>query len=369
VTGKAVFFACSSFFLIAPAELHAAGDPAAPATASFAYHRSHPVTALPDAVIDSVAHSEAGADSVAEEPVEPAAAIGIAPARRMTRDSVCTAIASAARANELPVSFFANLIWQESNFRSSTVSPAGAQGIAQFMPQTAREFGLVNPFEPIEALFTAGKFLRQLAGRFGNLGLAAAAYNAGPKRVADWLGKRARLPGETRDYVKKITGRPADVWTSNAFARAPEAAVMPARAPCYAVAEEVEAQARAAQAAWQEVDLKVASAGPAQHTAQGKDQARDKVMAWRLAVAKASWRLRTMLAARNLREAAKLHTLKTASAATARIAGRAVKKPPVRMASAVVDKEHKPAAGEKGRKPASAKAAAPARRTHYASAR
>ena len=58
------------------------------------------------------------------------------------------------------------------SFRSRTISPAGALGIAQ-----------LNPFEPLHALFAAGKLLRRLNDRFGNLGLAAAAYNAGPQRV------------------------------------------------------------------------------------------------------------------------------------------------------------------------------------------
>ena len=62
-----------------------------------------------------------------------------------------------AQANSLPVPFFANLIWQESSFDTRTISRAGAQGIAQFMPQTAVQFGLINPFEPIHALNVAGK--------------------------------------------------------------------------------------------------------------------------------------------------------------------------------------------------------------------
>jgi soluble lytic murein transglycosylase-like protein len=53
-------------------------------------------------------------------------------------------------------------------------------GVAQFMPQTANAHGLINPFEPIHALHAAGKLLRRLQAQFGNLGLAAAAYNAGP---------------------------------------------------------------------------------------------------------------------------------------------------------------------------------------------
>src|SRR6185295_17542073 len=104
-----------------------------------------------------------------------------------------------ARANGLPAPFFANLIWQESNFNPRVVSPAGAQGIAQFMPETAKEYGLINPFDPIHALNAAGRLLNKLVAQFGNLGLAAAAYNAGPGRVNEFVNRRRQLPGETKD--------------------------------------------------------------------------------------------------------------------------------------------------------------------------
>ena len=59
-----------------------------------------------------------------------------------------------------------------------------------------------------------GKFLGELLEQFGNLGLAAAAYNAGPRRVQDWMAKRGRLPDETRNYVRSITGQPAEHWAT-----------------------------------------------------------------------------------------------------------------------------------------------------------
>ena len=117
------------------------------------------------------------------------------------------------------------------------------------MPKTAKEYGLTNPFDPIHALHAAGKFLNRLVAQFGNLGLAAAAYNAGPGRVSDYVAKRRGLPEETRNYVVRITGKPADKWTSSKFVQAPEAKVMPAKAPCVEVAQEVAAQAKAAQLA------------------------------------------------------------------------------------------------------------------------
>jgi Transglycosylase SLT domain/SPOR domain len=92
------------------------------------------------------------------------------------------------------------------------VSPKGAQGIAQFMPYTAADRGLTNPFDPASALAESAWFLRDLRAEFGNLGLAAAAYNAGPQRVRDWLAGDAVLPTETQDYVLAITGRSAAEW-------------------------------------------------------------------------------------------------------------------------------------------------------------
>jgi hypothetical protein len=122
---------------------------------------------------------------------------------------------SAAEANNLPVSFFTRLIRQESGFDPRIVSSAGAQGIAQFMPETASLRGLPDPFEPVGALAASAKYLAELVGQFGNLGLAAAAYNAGPKRVQDWMAKRSGLPSETRHYVYSITGLAAQAWADS----------------------------------------------------------------------------------------------------------------------------------------------------------
>ena len=125
---------------------------------------------------------------------------------------VCEALANAAATNDLPVDFFTRLIWQESRFKPDAISRAGAQGIAQFMPATARLRGLENPFDPLEAIAKSGQLLHGLRGEYGNLGLAAAAYNAGPGRVRDWLGGRRPLPRETRVYVQLVTGHSVDEW-------------------------------------------------------------------------------------------------------------------------------------------------------------
>jgi hypothetical protein len=139
------------------------------------------------------------------------------------RFEICQIIESAARANALPVDFFARVIWQESRFQADQIGPvtrsgARAQGIAQFMPATATERKLNEPFNPAEALPKASEFLAELRSEFGNLGLAAAAYNAGPQRVRDFLAGSHRLPAETRDYVLAITGRTVEDWATPATA-------------------------------------------------------------------------------------------------------------------------------------------------------
>jgi Transglycosylase SLT domain len=126
---------------------------------------------------------------------------------------VCRTVEKAAADNNLPIEFFTRVIWQESKFDVRARSSAGAQGIAQFMPRTAASRGL-NPFDPIESLRESASYLRELRNKFGNLGLAAAAYNAGPGRVAKWLSRNLHLPGETIAYVRLVTGRPISEWMS-----------------------------------------------------------------------------------------------------------------------------------------------------------
>lgn len=123
-------------------------------------------------------------------------------------------ITTAAAVNGLPSDFFLRLLRQESGLNPRAVSPVGAQGIAQFMPGTAAERGLSNPFDPAEAIPKSAELLREHRARFGNLGLAAAAYNAGPQRVRGWLDGRSGMPAETRDYVVRITGRTIEDWAA-----------------------------------------------------------------------------------------------------------------------------------------------------------
>jgi hypothetical protein len=141
-------------------------------------------------------------------------------AERPATDAICEAIAAAAARNDLPLAYLIRLIWQESRFDPSAISSKGARGIAQFMPETATWRGLNNPFDPVEAIPKAARLLNDLRREFGNLGLAAAAYNAGPQRVRQWLAGRQGLPRETQHYVRFITGQPAEEWTSSTAATA-----------------------------------------------------------------------------------------------------------------------------------------------------
>jgi Transglycosylase SLT domain/SPOR domain len=128
--------------------------------------------------------------------------------------TLCGIVEASAKAEGLPVGFFTKLIWRESSFRPNAVSPAGAQGVAQFMPGTASERGLVDPFDPASAIPASARFLNELTLRFGNLGLAAAAYNAGPTALARWLAGKGALPFETQEYVLGVTGHDAEEWRS-----------------------------------------------------------------------------------------------------------------------------------------------------------
>jgi hypothetical protein len=143
-------------------------------------------------------------------------------------EDVCRVIEEAAEAVALDPGFFARLLWRESLFDASAVSPAGAQGIAQFMPATAARRRLSDPFNPAEAILASAGYLKDLEGQFGNLGLAAAAYNAGEDRVANYVAGAGGLPGETRAYVAAITGHPAEDWRDGPLP-SPDYALDPAK--------------------------------------------------------------------------------------------------------------------------------------------
>jgi len=135
----------------------------------------------------------------------------------VTIGRICHLIEIQADLHQLPRDFFARLIWKESRFNPNAESPVGAEGIAQFMPGTARMRGLANSFDVEQALPASAKYLGELKRGFGNLGLAAAAYNAGENRVTRWLSSGGFLPLETEDYVLDIMGEPADNFSTAGY--------------------------------------------------------------------------------------------------------------------------------------------------------
>ncbi|KIZ36465.1 MULTISPECIES: lytic transglycosylase domain-containing protein [Rhodopseudomonas] len=182
----------------------------------------------------AIAPSSQGA---AARPVagEPATRSPEAAPEHDTGAAMCLMIESAARAHDLPLEFFARVIWQESRFQPDAVGPITrsgdrALGIAQFMPGTASERSLLDPFDPVQALPKSAEFLSELRAQFGNLGLAAAAYNAGPRRVQEWISGTGFMPQQTRHYVYAITGTSIDEWA--AAGRSAKPAERPAASSC-----------------------------------------------------------------------------------------------------------------------------------------
>jgi hypothetical protein len=198
------------------------------------------------AFLSAQANAQAGASPPAMPPQSTAQSGGpngaeTPTAKPLTTDDICRTLERAAAENALPAGFFARVIWQESRFDASAVSRKGAQGIAQFMPRTADWRGLIDPFDSIAALKASASYLRDLRNRFGNLGLAAAAYNAGPQRVQDWLVGRGSLPKETLSYIQIVTGHSALEWSGGP---AQSNLALPDVAPCSPMAKSFDPAAK-----------------------------------------------------------------------------------------------------------------------------
>jgi soluble lytic murein transglycosylase-like protein len=113
------------------------------------------------------------------------------------------AITEAADRHGLDPRLLASLVWAESDFTPSSVSHAGAIGLAQLMPGTAAGMN-VDPHDPLQNLEGGARYLRAQLDRFGSVDLALAAYNAGPGRVAE-AGGIPRI-AETQAYVPRVLG-------------------------------------------------------------------------------------------------------------------------------------------------------------------
>lgn len=248
-----VVAACAAFLLLmCDLDPSASRQTSSFDTAVLQNNHASPLVPVAELFLASVQAIEvANARAAHEETIEPPRAIEpVAPAPVSPTDQFCHALRAAAEASGIPVPFFARLIWQESRFKSDEVSHAGAQGVAQFMPGTAAEVGLDDPFDPMKALPASAKFLRKLRDDFGNLGLAAAAYNAGPGRIQKWLARESELPRETRDYVRIITGTKAEDWIERSEALAIRID-LPREAPC----EGIGSLSKTKDVAWVPVNL------------------------------------------------------------------------------------------------------------------
>jgi hypothetical protein len=133
------------------------------------------------------------------------AGFGGAPVRTvLAPPDVEALIAAASSKHKVPLPLLRAVVAVESGFRPDAVSRAGAQGLMQLMPETARDMGVKDPFDPADNINGGARYLAFLLKHFGDESLAVAAYNAGPGRVA----RAGRIPDipETRAYVESVLG-------------------------------------------------------------------------------------------------------------------------------------------------------------------
>lgn len=164
----------------------------------------------------------------------------LSPAAEYRRARYYTTMASIACEHGIPTNLLDAVIAQESGYKSWAISSAGAMGMMQIMPRTARALGLALPFEPIANMRAGARYLRQQIDRFGRIDLALAAYNAGPERRSLKAGYIPAIP-ETRNYVRTITtnwarlaAREPELVTANQRA---SAAMLAVRASGYRTVE------------------------------------------------------------------------------------------------------------------------------------
>jgi len=124
---------------------------------------------------------------------------------RLSLAELSPIIHEAARETGLPPALIDAVIRTESGYRPRAVSRVGAMGLMQLMPRTAQSVGVTDAFDPRQNVMGGARYFKKQLDRFGSVALAAAAYNAGPHRVAKYKG----VPPfrETRRYVKAVLSR------------------------------------------------------------------------------------------------------------------------------------------------------------------
>lgn len=144
------------------------------------------------------------ASPVVSAPASPMAAVGqVRRAEVAVQSRIEAGITKAAERYDLPGALIRAVVQAESGFKVRAVSPAGAQGLMQLMPGTAKEMGVTDPFDIEQNIDGGSRYLRTMLDRFdGDVRLALSAYNAGPGTVAKYNG---RVPyAETRNYVDRV---------------------------------------------------------------------------------------------------------------------------------------------------------------------
>lgn len=152
--------------------------------------------------------SDPGVEIVVPAPVRPDPAVilrtgGAAAAAGTRHLPFAEVVAAAAARYSLPAELLLAVIETESNFNPYAVSRAGARGLMQLMPETARHMGVRRIHDPAQNVEGGAKYLRMMWDRFGRLDLALAAYNAGPEAVENY-GRKIPPYRETRNYVPKV---------------------------------------------------------------------------------------------------------------------------------------------------------------------
>jgi soluble lytic murein transglycosylase-like protein len=204
----AVFTATVRLLAQTPADARAAVEAAAAKQRAAAASMDESLARQRSSVEKQTGQAERGAFFVLAPPAALGATVA-APApvatdcESLPSSEVDSLVEQAAQRQDLDEELLRAVIRQESAFRPCAVSPKGAMGLMQLMPDTASEFGVPNPFDPADNVEAGATFLKQLLVRYGgDLTLALGAYNAGPAKVDATAGV-PRIP-ETQEYIRRV---------------------------------------------------------------------------------------------------------------------------------------------------------------------